>query len=197
MLKQLAQIYGVNHTDIELIEDFKKGMHEEVIASIYVKHSTAFKGVCKSFIQIDEHTKDSIVLEEIWHALMKYDPNKGAKLVTVICMYIRKKLINCVRDMNRQRRDARNTTMISQMCYEEDREFDPGEIDNRLDDVIYRASIEGMSHLTENEKAYCMCALDYRCNLSASAIAENINLARQSGPNIRHELQNKLSFILK
>lgn len=197
MLNQLAQIYGTDHTDLEFVEAFKSGMCEEVIASIYVKYNVAFKGVCNKFIQVDSATKNSIVLEQIWNALMKYDPEKGAKLVTLICTYIKKKLMNYVRDMNRQRRDCRNTTVLSEFCYEEDREFDPGEIDNRLDDVIYRAAIEGMSHLTDKEKEYCICALDYRCNLSASAIAENINMSRQSGSHIRNELQNKLSFILK
>ena len=199
MFKEYVKYYGLNHSDEELILDFNNGLVNEVIACIYEKNYAAFREVSRQFSTIDEATKDSCIVEQIWRALQNYDPQRSeAKLVTVICTYIRYGLLTIVQADKTNKRKVNagtNRVLLSELELEEDRLEETGELDSHYIEMEMIDLIESLD-LTQNQKEYCRCIIEQSCELTMAQIAQHIGISRAGALSVRKALQEKLNILL-
>lgn len=199
MFKDYVKYYGVNHSDEELILDFRAGLINETIACVYEKNYGAFREVARQFSTVDEATKDSCIVEQIWKALQNYDLENGkAKLVTVICTYIRYNLLTIVQAENTMKRRANSGThkiFISELETQEDRVDEAGELDVSYNEFEMLDLIDSLD-LSDNQREYCRCIIEESCELSMSKIAEHIGVSRAGALNIKRALQEKLNMLI-
>ena len=199
MFNSLVKIYGLQHTDEELIRDFNNGMEDEVIAYLYNTHKSLLYQVSRQFYGLDDFEVESIIMEQIWKCLQTYNEERsnGIKLVTLICTYIKNALRTYTQRQNSNKRKVNNANQSTPMsCFDttEDRFDEMGEEDdyNKLELLDLIRS----ENLSTKQREYCEAALEYKCDIQQSHLAREIGVSTAGVVGIRRALQNKLSYLL-
>ena len=199
MFKELVKVYGLKHTDEELLNDYNKGMKNEVIAYMYEKNKSAFRQVSTKYIGVSNDEVESIIMEQIWKCFETYnsDKSKGIKLVTLVCTYIRNALRTYTQRQNSNKRKVNNGDQSTPMsCFDttEDRFDEMGEEDdyNKLELLDLIRS----ENLSTKQREYCEAALEYKCDIQQSHLAREIGVSTAGVVGIRRALQNKLAYLL-
>ena len=199
MFNSLVKVYGLQHTDEELIRDFNNGMENEVIAYLFEMNKSAFRQVSTKYIGVTNDEVESIIMEQIWKCLQTYNEERsnGIKLVTLICTYIKNALRTYTQKQNSNKRKVNNGNQSTPMsCFDttEDRFDEMGEEDdyNKLELLDLIRS----ENLSDNQRAYCEAALEYKCDIQQSHLAREIGVSTAGVVGIRRALQNKLSYLL-
>lgn len=199
MFESLVKVYGMSHTDEELLRDYNNGLHDEVIAFMYEKNKSAFRQVSTRYIGVTNDEVESIILEQIWKCFETYDSEKAnkIKLVTLICTYIKNALRTYTQKQNSNKRKVNNGNQSTPMsCFDttEDRFDEMGEEDdyNKLELLDLIRS----ENLSDNQRAYCEAALEYKCDIQQSHLAREIGVSTAGVVGIRRALQNKLAYLL-
>ena len=199
MFKEMVKVYGSKHTDEELIYDYNKGMKNEVIAYMYEKNKSAFRQVSTKYIGVSNDEVESIIMEQIWKCFETYNSDKanGIKLVTLVCTYIRNALRTYTQRQNSNKRKVNNGNQSTPMsCFDttEDRFDEMGEEDdyNKLELLDLIRS----ENLSDNQRAYCEAALEYKCDIQQSHLAREIGVSTAGVVGIRRALQKKLAYLI-
>ena len=199
MFKEMVKVYGLKHTDEELIYDYNKGMKNEVIAYMYEKNKSAFRQVSTKYIGVSNDEVESIIMEQIWKCFETYNSDKanGIKLVTLVCTYIRNALRTYTQRQNSNKRKVNNGNQSTPMsCFDttEDRFDEMGEEDdyNKLELLDLVRS----ENLSTKQREYCEAALEYKCDIQQSHLAREIGVSTAGVVGIRRALQNKLAYLL-
>lgn len=199
MFNSLVKVYGLQHTDEELIRDFNNGMENEVIAYLFEMNKSAFRQVSTKYIGVTNDEVESIIMEQIWKCLQTYNSERsnGIKLVTLICTYIKNALRTYTQRQNSNKRKVNNANQSTPMsCFDttEDRFDEMGEEDdyNKLELLDLIRS----ENLSTKQREYCEAALEYKCDIQQSHLAREIGVSTAGVVGIRRALQNKLSYLL-
>ena len=199
MFNNLVKVYGLQHTDEELIRDFNNGMENEVIAYLFEMNKSAFKQVSTKYIGVTNDEVESIIMEQIWKCLQTYNEERsnGIKLVTLICTYIKNALRTYTQRQNSNKRKVNNANQSTPMsCFDttEDRFDEMGEEDdyNKLELLDLIRS----ENLSTKQREYCGAALEYKCDIQQSYLAREIGVSTAGVVGIRRALQNKLAYLL-
>ena len=199
MFNSLVKVYGLQHTDEELIRDFNNGMENEVIAYLFEMNKSAFRQVSTKYIGVTNDEVESIIMEQIWKCLQTYNEERsnGIKLVTLICTYIKNALRTYTQRQNSNKRKVNNANQSTPMsCFDttEDRFDEMGEEDdyNKLELLDLIRS----ENLSTKQREYCEAALEYKCDIQQSHLAREIGVSTAGVVGIRRALQNKLAYLL-
>lgn len=199
MFNSLVKVYGLQHTDEELIRDFNNGMENEVIAYLFEMNKSAFRQVSTKYIGVTNDEVESIIMEQIWKCLQTYNSERsnGIKLVTLICTYIKNALRTYTQRQNSNKRKVNNANQSTPMsCFDttEDRFDEMGEEDdyNKLELLDLIRS----ENLSTKQREYCEAALEYKCDIQQSHLAREIGVSTAGVVGIRRALQNKLAYLL-
>ena len=199
MFNSLVKVYGLQHTDEELIRDFNNGMENEVIAYLFEMNKSAFRQVSTKYIGVTNDEVESIIMEQIWKCLQTYNEERsnGIKLVTLICTYIKNALRTYTQRQNSNKRKVNNANQSTPMsCFDttEDRFDEMGEEDdyNKLELLDLIRS----ENLSAKQREYCEAALEYKCDIQQSHLAREIGVSTAGVVGIRRALQNKLAYLL-
>lgn len=199
MFNQLVKVYGLQHTDKELIRDFNAGMENEVIAYMYEMNKSAFRQVSTKYIGVPTDEVESIIMEQIWKCFQTYNNEKanGVKLVTLICTYIRNALRTYTQKQNSNKRKVNNGNQSTPMsCFDttEDRFEEMGEEDDYI--KLELLDLVNKEKLSDKQREYCVAAIEYKCDIQQSHLAREIGVSTAGIVGIRKALQSKLSYLL-
>lgn len=194
------QILASKITDIELVESFRQGNENEVIGYLYEEHKKAFQSVADRFYGVDDATVQSTILEQIWVALQDYDVERGTKLTTFICTYIKSALRTLTQGYNTYKRkvnQSNNCQLFSAYETEDNsRPFETADIEHGYSRTEMLSLIDSLD-LTDNQYKYCQCLIDQVCDSSMASIASYLGLSRAGVLGIKKSLQDKLSFLMQ
>ena len=199
MFKEMVKVYGLKHTDEELLNDYNKGMKNEVIAYMYEKNKSAFRQVSTKYIGVSNDEVESIIMEQIWKCFETYNSDKanGIKLVTLVCTYIRNALRTYTQKQNSNKRKVNNGNQSTPMsCFDttEDRFNEMGEEDdyNKLELL----SVVNSEDLSNKQREYCVAAIEHKCDIQQSHLAREIGVSTAGVVGIRRALQKKLAYLI-
>ena len=199
MFKEMVKVYGLKHTDEELIYDYNKGMKNEVIAYMYEKNKSAFKQVSTKYIGVSNDEVESIIMEQIWKCFETYNSDKanGIKLVTLVCTYIRNALRTYTQKQNSNKRKVNNGNQSTPMsCFDttEDRFEEMGEEDDYI--KLELLNLVNSEDLSNKQREYCVAAIEHKCDIQQSHLAREIGVSTAGVVGIRRALQKKLSYLI-
>lgn len=199
MFKDVVKVYGLQHTDEELVRDYQAGFHNEVIAYVFEKNKNLFYQVSKKYVGVSEDEVTSIILEQIWKCFENFDAEKSTsgKLTSMICVYIKNALRTLTQSNASNKRKANNGDQCTPMsCYEttEDR-WEEASVEDEYDKVEL-SDLVHKEDLSEKQLQYCMVALDHMCDLQQSHMAREIGVSTAGVVGIRRALQKKLNYLL-
>ena len=199
MFKELVKVYGLQHTDEELINDFNKGMKSEVIAYMYEINKSAFRQVSTRYIGVTNDEVESIIMEQIWKCFETYNSEKanGVKLVTLVCTYIKNALRTYTQKQNSNKRKVNNGNQSTPMsCFDttEDRFEEMGEEDDYM--KLELLDLVNNENLSNKQREYCIAAIEHKCDIQQSHLAREIGVSTAGVVGIRRALQNKLAYLL-
>ena len=199
MFKEMVKVYGLKHTDEELIYDYNKGMKNEVIAYMYEKNKSAFKQVSTKYIGVSNDEVESIIMEQIWKCFETYNSDKanGIKLVTLVCTYIRNALRTYTQKQNSNKRKVNNGNQSTPMsCFDttEDRFEEMGEEDDYI--KLELLNLVNSEDLSNKQREYCVAAIEHKCDIQQSHLAREIGVSTAGVVGIRRALQKKLAYLI-
>ena len=199
MFKEMVKVYGLKHTDEELIYDYNKGMKNEVIAYMYEKNKSAFRQVSTKYIGVSNDEVESIIMEQIWKCFETYNSDKanGIKLVTLVCTYIRNALRTYTQKQNSNKRKVNNGNQSTPMsCFDttEDRFEEMSEEDDYI--KLELLNLVNSEDLSNKQREYCVAAIEHKCDIQQSHLAREIGVSTAGVVGIRRALQKKLSYLI-
>lgn len=199
MFKELVKVYGLKHTDEELLRDYDKGMKNEVIAYMYEKNKSAFRQVSTKYIGVSNDEVESIIMEQIWKCFETYNSDKsnGIKLVTLVCTYIRNALRTYTQKQNSNKRKVNNGNQSTPMsCFDttEDRFEEMGEEDDYI--KLELLNLVNSEDLSNKQREYCVAAIEHKCDIQQSHLARVIGVSTAGVVGIRRALQKKLAYLI-
>ena len=199
MFKEMVKVYGVKHTDEELLNDYNKGMKNEVIAYVYEKNKSAFRQVSTKYIGVSNDEVESIIMEQIWKCFETYNSDKanGIKLVTLVCTYIRNALRTYTQKQNSNKRKVNNGNQSTPMsCFDttEDRFEEMSEEDDYI--KLELLNLVNSEDLSNKQREYCVAAIEHKCDIQQSHLAREIGVSTAGVVGIRRALQKKLSYLI-
>lgn len=199
MFEQLVKVYGVEHTDEELVRDYQAGFHDEVIAYVYETHKSLFHQVSKKYIGVSDDEVTSVILEQIWKCFENYDSKKNTsgKLTSMLCVYIKNALRTLTQSNSSNKRKANNGDQCTPMSYYETTEdrWEETSVEEEYDKVEL-SDLVNKEDLSPKQLQYCMVALNHMCDLQQSHMAREIGVSTAGVVGIRRALQKKLNYLI-
>lgn len=199
MFKDVVKVYGLQHTDEELLNDYQAGLHNEVIAYVFEKNKNLFYQVSKKYVGVSNDEVTSVILEQIWKCFEDYDPQKNhsGKLTSMICVYIKNALRTLTQSNASNKRKANNGDQCTPMSYYETTEdrWEEASVEDEYDKVELTDLVK-KEDLSPKQLQYCMVALDHMCDLQQSHMAREIGVSTAGVVGIRRALQKKLNYLV-
>lgn len=193
----LANFTGAKTTE-ELVYAYRNGAANEVIAHIYTSNYRQFNAVSDKFRGIDDATKESVIMEEIWKALEDYQVGSSCQITSLICTYIKNSL-RALTQANKMDKRVLNECTHSQNMTDylaagegesEDKIAGLGTTGIQdIDELETRLYIESLD-LNTNQKKFCN-ALLRGCKPTKSAVAASIGISRAGANVVVKALQTK------
>lgn len=192
----LAKDYVGADTNEDYVKYFNQGQENEVIARIYTLNYRLFKQTSKRFTGVDEATRDSLILENIWKCLSTYDESKSnGKITTMICTYVRNALRTLTQSMNTNKGKVNSQSKVFSSYEDEDRVAELSTTSKTFSDIEIKDYIESLD-LKGNQKRYCEAILGSKEDLKMSDIARELNISRAGALSIKRALQGKLGELI-
>lgn len=191
--------FTAKRTTEQLINEYHAGSKDMVIAYVYETSYTQFKSIADKFFGVDEATKESVILEQIWKALENYKLDTGAKLTTLICTYITNELRHITQKDKTQKRilnQCTHTQLFSDYFGDdekgsEDKNNCMGQTNTfDFDEVELKYYIESLD-LNDNQRKFCTALME-GCKPTKSAVAAEIGISRAGANVVVKALQEKL-----
>jgi hypothetical protein len=186
-------------TTEELINEYHKGNKDVIIAFVYETGHGQFNSIASKFLGLDESTKESVILEQIWKALENYKLGSHAQLTSLICTYIYNELRHLTQSEKMQKRVLNQCThtqlfsdyFSSDADGDEDKNSCMGHTDRKdFDEVELRYYIDSID-MNDNQRKFCNALLE-GCKPTKSAVAAQIGISRAGANVIVKALQDKL-----
>ena len=184
----------------ELINEYHTGNKDVIIAFVYETGYGQFSSIASKFLGIDEATKESVILEQIWKGLETYQLNSKAKLTSLICTYIYNELRHLTQSEKMQKRilnQCTHTQLFSDYFVGDDDESSEdkhscmGQTDSKdFDEVELKYYIDSID-MNDNQRKFCN-ALIQGCKPTKSAVAAQIGISRAGANVVVKALQEKL-----
>lgn len=182
-------------TTKELVQAYKEGRQDEVIAHVFCTNYQLFKLTANKFFGLSSEDKDSFILEEIAKALANYDleNEKQAKITTLVSTY----LYNRLRAETQALQAASRATLNLATSFEDLGDMD--RLEEAGDETTYSYSemyeLVYQLDLTENERKCCEIIILNNDTLKNSEIAELLGVSRAGVGHIKKSLKVKLAPI--
>lgn len=194
----LCNFTGKKTTE-ELINEYHSGNKDSVIAVVYELGYLQFMSVANNFLGVDNATKESVILEQIWKGLENYKLGSNAQLVSLICTYIKNELRHITQSESMQKRCLNSCThtqlfsdyFSSDEDGDEDKNRCMGTTDTSdFDEIELQYYIDSID-MNENQRNFCN-ALINGCKPTKSAVAAQIGISRAGANVVVKALQEKL-----
>lgn len=199
LLNIMDNFTGEKSTE-ELINEYHRGNKDVIIAFVYETGYPQFSSISNKFLGLDEATKESVILEQIWKGLENYQIGSKAKLTSLICTYIYNELRHLTQAEKMQKRvlnQCTHTQLFSDYFVgdddegSEDKHSCMGQTDSKdFDEVELKYYIESID-MNNNQRKFCN-ALINGCKPTKSAVAAQIGISRAGANVIVKALQEKL-----
>lgn len=198
-LKQTAELLETENVDkmVLLYQDNNK--RDMILAKMYCDNIGYLVNRSSKYISIDDEDKSSFALESIHKALLNYDVERNAKLISLIGLYFERKLKNKIKRQSRQKRkiDKEAVSLDEEFSsdgasnYGADRDMsfknmctkDNSIIQNTSDslknfsDSFLKMRINESNFLTEKQKMLCNLLLDKGGDYQN--IADKLNISQK------------------
>lgn len=192
----LAKGYVGADTNEDYVKYFNQGQENEVIARIYTQNYRLFEQTSKRFTGVDDATRDSLIVENIWKCLSTYDESKSnGKIITMICTYVRNALRTLTQSMNTKKGKVNSQSKVFSSYEDEDRVAELSTTSKTFSDIEIKDYIDSLD-LKGNQKRYCEVILDSKEDLKMSDIARELNVSRAGALSIKRALQGKLAELI-
>lgn len=188
MLNLLGEVANAKIDDVTLLTTLSE---DAQVAKVFIDQFNYLVTLNNKYYSIDNDTKVSIILENIYKACQNFDPAKGNKLSTLAIFYI-------TNDFKRYIRDQENDKRIANQMKAEDMEDDRGMKVERLEEGVCddTSKIEILNMLksinfTETEKFYIKSIIEDN-NIKDAEIAKELSCARCTITKMKKGLKSKL-----
>lgn len=182
-------------TTKELVQAYKEGRENEVIAHVFCTNYQLFKLTANKFFGLSAEDKDSFILEEIAKALSNYDleNEKNAKITTLVSTYLYNRLRAETQALQKASRATLNLATSFEDLGDMDRLEEAGDESSYSYSEMYELVYQ--LDLTENERKCCEIIILNNDALKNSEIAELLGVSRAGVGHIKKSLKAKLAPI--
>lgn len=184
----------------ELINEYHTGNKDVIIAFVYETSYAQFSSIANKFLGVDEATKESVILEQIWKGLENYQIGSNAKLTSLIGTYIYNELRHLTQAEKMQKRvlnQCTHTQLFSDYFVgdddegSEDKHSCMGQTDSKdFDEVELKYYIDSID-MNDNQRKFCNALIE-GCKPTKSAVAAQIGISRAGANVVVKALQEKL-----
>lgn len=192
MLEVLGEVANAKLDDVTLLSTLSS---DAQVAKVFVDNFGLFTTTAKTYYSIDEDTKVSIILENIFKACSNYDDTKGTSLNTLCNFYIKNDFKRFIRDQENDKRVANNMTEDLTV---EDKDGNVSQKEQgECDDTSYLEILDllNQSHtFTETETKFIKLVISDN-NIKDAEIAREIGCARCTITKLKKGLGNKLASV--
>lgn len=178
-LKQTAKLLEIEDTDkmVLLYQEGKK--QNPILAKIYCDNIGYLVNRSAKYISVDDDDKSSLALESIHKALLRYDTERKAKLISLVGLFFERELKDRIKKQGRQKRkiDKEAVSLDEEFSadgYSADKDMSFGNMCTKehsimteteehlknFSDSYLRMRIQESSFLTGSQKELCNLLLD-------------------------------------
>lgn len=192
MLNLLGEVASAKLDDVTLLSTLSE---DAQVAKVFVDNYGLFTTTARKYFSIDEDTKVSIILENIFKACANYDSEKGTKLNTLCNFYINNDFKRFIRD---QENDKRVANSMTEDLTVEDKDGNQSQKEvGACDDTTYLEILDLLneSHtFTETETKFIKLVIS-DANIKDAEIAREIGCARCTITKMKKGLGSKLASV--
>ena len=192
-LKTLANLYIGSDDLSEVAENYQQDKSPAKLAYVVCRLEHYLKTQTNKYWGLTEEDKESFMLEEVDRAMLHYNPDKGAKVQTLISIYVNNRLRTETQQLQHDKRSANNAAD----SYEEiiaTKENDEVECTQYLD--IEMSSLLNSAQLTESEMACCKIIMQEPHALKNTEIADMLGMTSAGVGYLKKRIAVKLAGVI-
>ena len=192
-LKTLSNLYKGSDDLSQIAEEYQLDKSPIKFAYVACKLEHYLKTQTNKYWGLTEEDKESFMLEEIDRAMLNYTPSKGAKVQTLISIYVNNRLRTETQQLQHDKRSANNTAD----SYEEiiaTKEND--EVDCTQYQDIEIMSLLKSAELTESEMACCRIIMEEPHELKNTEIAAVLGITSAGVGYLKKRIAVKLAGVM-
>lgn len=192
-LKTLANLYIGSDDLSKVAEDYQQDKSPVKFAYVVCRLEHYLKTQMNKYWGLTEEDKESFMLEEIDRAMLHYNPDKGAKVQTLISVYVNNRLRTETQQLRYDKRSANNAAD----SYEEviaTKENDEIECTQYQD--IEMNSLLCSAQLTESEMACCKIIMQEPHALKNTEIADMLGMTSAGVGYLKKRIAVKLAGVI-
>ena len=192
-LKTLANLYIGSDDLSEVAENYQQDKSPAKLAYVVCRLEHYLKTQTNKYWGLTEEDKESFMLEEVDRAMLHYNPDKGAKVQTLISIYVNNRLRTETQQLQYDKRSANNAAD----SYEEiiaTKENDEVECTQYLD--IEMSSLLNSAQLTESEMACCKIIMQEPHALKNTEIADMLGMTSAGVGYLKKRIAVKLAGVI-
>jgi len=192
-LKTLANLYIGSDNLSEVAEDYQQDKSPVKLAYVVCRLEHYLKTQTNKYWGLTDEDKESFMLEEVDRAMLHYNPDKGAKVQTLISIYVNNRLRTETQQLQHDKRSANNAAD----SYEEiiaTKENDEVECTQYLD--IEMSSLLNSAQLTESEMACCKIIMQEPHALKNTEIADMLGMTSAGVGYLKKRIAVKLAGVI-
>lgn len=192
-LKTLANLYIGSDNLSEVAEDYQQDKSPVKLAYVVCRLEHYLKTQTNKYWGLTEEDKESFMLEEVDRAMLHYNPDKGAKVQTLISIYVNNRLRTETQQLQYDKRSANNAAD----SYEEiiaTKENDEVECLQYQD--IEMSSLLCSAQLTESEMACCKIIMQEPHALKNTEIADMLGMTSAGVGYLKKRIAVKLAGVI-
>ena len=192
-LKTLANLYIGSDNLSEVAEDYQQDKSPVKLAYVVCRLEHYLKTQTNKYWGLTDEDKESFMLEEVDRAMLHYNPDKGAKVQTLISIYVNNRLRTETQQLQYDKRSANNAAD----SYEEiiaTKENDEVECTQYLD--IEMSSLLNSAQLTESEMACCKIIMQEPHALKNTEIADMLGMTSAGVGYLKKRIAVKLAGVI-
>jgi DNA-binding CsgD family transcriptional regulator len=192
-LKTLANLYIGSDNLSEVAEDYQQDKSPVKLAYVVCRLEHYLKTQTNKYWGLTDEDKESFMLEEVDRAMLHYNPDKGAKVQTLISIYVNNRLRTETQQLQYDKRSANNAAD----SYEEiiaTKENDEVECTQYLG--IEMSSLLNSAQLTESEMACCKIIMQEPHALKNTEIADMLGMTSAGVGYLKKRIAVKLAGVI-
>lgn len=183
--KTLADLYEGETTDLSLVENYKDITQKPLIlAYVYCTNYRMFYNATVNYFGLGLDDIDSFIVEEIDKALNNFNAERGVKLTTLICTFIKNRLRAETLLLQKASKRPLNNYVDMDSLGEE------AYMDNFNE--LFTLDYLKQLNLSENELEYCKIILADNHELRDAEIARIMGKTRAGIKYIKNKIRQKL-----
>lgn len=192
-LKTLANLYIGSDDLSEVAENYQQDKSPAKLAYVVCRLEHYLKTQMNKYWGLTEEDKESFMLEEVDRAMLHYNPDKGAKVQTLISIYVNNRLRTETQQLQYDKRSANNAADSYEGIIAT-KENDEVECTQYLD--IEMSSLLNSAQLTESEMACCKIIMQEPHALKNTEIADMLGMTSAGVGYLKKRIAVKLAGVI-